>query len=72
LKRTDRIAFHGHLEPRPRFGIDGGLWAIRYPIRCKFPVQGTYSVQVWFFQEQRGDVLKGEAPFAVAAEGIEP
>ena len=45
-ERTDRVVFHGHLEPRRRFGSDGGLWAIRYPIRCKFPEQGNYCVQV--------------------------
>jgi hypothetical protein len=71
-ERTDRVVFHGHLEPRPRFGVDGGSWAIRYPIRCSFPEQGNYSVQVWFFQERGSDVLKGEMPFAVAAESIEP
>ena len=71
-ERTDRIVFHGHLEPRPQFGADGGLWAISYPIRCKLPEPGNYSVQIWFFQEQGSDVLKGETPFAVAPGDIGP
>ena len=70
-ERTDRVVFHGHLKPRPQFGTDGGLWAIRYPIRCKVPEQGNYNVQVWFFQEHGSDVLKGEMPFAVATESSE-
>ena len=69
--RTDRVVFHGHLVPCPRFGSNGGLWPIRYPIRCRFPEEGNYSVQVWFFQAQGSDVLKGEMPFAVALEEIE-
>ena len=65
---TDRVVFHGHLEPRPSFAADGGLWAIFYPVRAKFPQAGSYRVQVWFFQEQGSDVLKGEMPFVVAME----
>jgi hypothetical protein len=66
---TDKIIFYAHLEPRPVFGDDGGLWAIRAPIRCAFPEAGVYRVQVWFFQEQGSDVLKGELPFTVTTEG---
>jgi len=69
--RTDRVVFHGHLEPRPIFELDGGLWAIGYPFRCKFADAGSYSVQVWFFQEQGNDILKGEMPFIVVQEGSE-
>lgn len=69
--QTDRVIFHGHLEPRPHFGIDSRLWAVRYPLRCKFPEQGSYTMQVWFFQEHGSDVLKGEMPFTVATESIE-
>jgi hypothetical protein len=39
---------------------------------ARFPKTGAYSVQVWFFQEQGSDVLKGELPFIVLPEGSEP
>jgi hypothetical protein len=64
--RTDRTIFYSYLEPRPRFELDGGLSANRAPIRCAFPEAGRYTVQVWFFQEDGSDVLKGELPFTVA------
>jgi hypothetical protein len=32
-----------------------------------FPRRG-YTFQVWFFQEQENDILKGEVPFSVLAE----
>ena len=70
--RTDRVVYHGHLESQPTFGVNGGLWAIRYPVRCIFPEPGNYSVQVWFFQQTGSDVLKGEMPFAVEMEDSEP
>jgi hypothetical protein len=38
-------------------------------LRCAFPHAGRYTVQVWFYQQQGNDVLKGELPFAVAPEG---
>jgi hypothetical protein len=66
--RTDRVVYHAHLEPRPHFDVHGGLWFIGYPVRCKFPEAGNYSVQIWFFQQQGSDVLKGEIPFAVVSE----
>lgn len=66
--RTDRAVFHGHLRPAPVFGTNGGLSAIRYPVRCAFPEEGGYSFQVWFFQRQGSDVLKGEMPFSVAVQ----
>jgi hypothetical protein len=66
--RTDRVVFHMHLDPRPTFGADGGLFAWRGPIPCRFPEEGQYTVQVCFFQEQGNDVLKGEIPFYVSAE----
>ena len=69
---TDRVIFHGHLTPPPAFGTNGGLWIIGYPLRCRFSQEGKYSVQVWFFQEQGSDVLKGELPFAVVMEGMNP
>jgi len=67
--RTDRTVFYSYLEPRPRFEFDGGLSANRIPIRCTFPKAGPYTVQVWFYQDDGNDVLKGEMPFYVAAGG---
>jgi hypothetical protein len=66
--RTDRTIFQGNLYPRPEFDYHGGVRPMRAPIRCLFPEEGTYSVQVWFFQEQGSDVLKGEMPFTVFSE----
>jgi hypothetical protein len=37
--------------------------------RGSFPEEGRYAVQVWFFQEQGSDVLKGELPFSILKEG---
>jgi len=68
--RTDKIIFHGQLAPRPTFEANERLWATRAPIRCSFPEEGWYSVQIWFFQEQGSDVLKGELPFLVAKEDV--
>ena len=67
--RTDRSVFYTHIDPRPTFGADGGLIMGRVPIRCRFPEEGQYTVQVWFFQEQGSDALKGEMPFYVSGEG---
>ena len=67
--RTEKIIFYAHLEPRPTFEGDNESWATRAPIRCSFPEEGRYTVQVWFFQEQGSDVLKGELPFFVAKNG---
>jgi hypothetical protein len=66
--RTERIVFYMHLEPRPTFGVDGGLFAWYGAIRCRFPEEGQTTVQVWFFQEQSIDVLKAEMPFYLATE----
>jgi hypothetical protein len=71
-EKTDRAVYHAHLEPRPVFGASGGTFSISVPIRCAFPEPGAYRVQVWFFQEQGSDVLKGELPFLALTEGIEP
>jgi hypothetical protein len=71
-EKTDRVVYHAHLEPRPIFGASGGTFSISVPIRCTFPETGAYRVQVWFFQEQGSDVLKGELPFLTLTEGSEP
>jgi hypothetical protein len=34
-----------------------------------FPRAGRYIVQLWFYQEQGNDVLKGETPFSLVLEG---
>jgi hypothetical protein len=69
---TDRVVFHGHLAPAPSFGPNGGQWVICYLVRCRFPQEGSYLVQVSFFQEQGSDIIKGELPFAVMKKGIDP
>lgn len=68
--RTGRTIFCGYLQPRPIFAEEGGLLGSRARIRCSFPEEGRYTFQVWFFQEQGQDVLKGEMPFAIAAESV--
>ncbi len=66
--RTDRTIFYSYSRPRPSFGADGDLCMGRARLRCTFPEEGRYTVQVWFFQEQGLDVLKGEMPFYVSSE----
>ncbi len=66
---TDRIVFYGQLQPRPTFEADEEIVATRARLRCSFPEEGRYTIQVWFFQEQGSDVLKGEIPFSVVKEG---
>ena len=66
---TDKAIFFAHLSPHPRFeGNDQTLAAV-VPLRCSFPHASRYTVQVWFYQEQGSDVLKGELPFSVALAG---
>jgi hypothetical protein len=69
-ERDGKTIFYAHLEPSPRFGYDG-LWATRPRIRCAFPEQGTYTIQLWFFREQGADILKAELPFFVITEGTD-
>src|SRR5437762_1006743 len=35
--KTDRVVFHGHLDPHPRFDADTGTVTVSAPIRCSFP-----------------------------------
>jgi hypothetical protein len=66
---TDKAIFFAHLVPHPRFeGNDQTLAAVAR-LRCSFPRAGRYTIQVWFYQEQGSDVLKGELPLSVAKEG---
>jgi hypothetical protein len=66
-ERTEKVVFYRKIEtafPEPhqrRFFADA--------ITCSFPEAGNYTVRVYFFQEDQGDVLKGERPFPVLAEG---
>jgi hypothetical protein len=69
--RTNKAIFYAHVEPRPAFVAEGGMCASSARIRCSFPEEGRYTVEVWFFQEQDSDVLKGEMPFTVASQGDE-
>lgn len=66
--QTDKAVFYGHIHPRPIFGADGGTLFRSANIACSFPQEGWYTVQVWFFQQEGSDVLKGEVPFYVALE----
>jgi hypothetical protein len=70
--RTEKAVFFGHLDPYPAFDADAGTAPACAPIRCAFPEDGTYSVQVWFFREEGSDVLKGEMPFFIDSGGIGP
>ena len=66
---TDKAIFFAHLSPHPRFEANAQTVAAVARLRCAFPRAGRYTVQVWFYQEQGSDVLKGELPFSVAEEG---
>lgn len=66
--RTDRVVYQANLNPRPEFQVDGEAVAVAVPIWCRFPQDGSYSVQVHFFQEVGSDVLKAEMPFTVRSE----
>jgi hypothetical protein len=66
---TDHLVFYAHVEPQPSFGPDGGQLITRAPLKCVFPEAGRYTVQIWFFQQQTRDILKGELSFLVTTEG---
>ena len=66
---TDRTVFYANLEPRPAFAIDNDLLAGCAQLRGTFPHAGRYMVQIWFFQEQGSDVLKGELPLSLVMDG---
>ena len=59
--RSDRMIYYSYLNPRPSFDAERDLYLGRYPIRCSFPEEGRYTVQVWFFQADGSDVLNGDA-----------
>lgn len=70
--RTDRAIYYSYLAPRPTFDADNGLFRGRAGIRCSFPEEGQYTVQVSFFRAEGNDVIKGELPFFVTAEWSDP
>jgi hypothetical protein len=67
--KSDKANFFGELQPTPTFNVGDEILPGFCPIRCVFPEEGRYTVQLWFFQKQRSDVLKGELPFSVVKEG---
>jgi hypothetical protein len=66
---TDKAIFFAHLAPHPRFEASDDALAAAARLRCSFPHEGRYTVQVWFYQEQGSDVLKAELPFSATKEG---
>jgi hypothetical protein len=67
--QTDKTIFYGQLEPPPAFNADIEIVVNVMRLRCSFPRPGRYTVQIWFFQAQGRDVLKGELPFTVSTHG---
>jgi hypothetical protein len=63
--QTDRTVFFGELSPVPTFHEETEFLSVPIRLRCSFPAAGRYTAQLWFFQEQGRDVLKGELPFYV-------
>jgi hypothetical protein len=66
--RTDKTILYGQLTPPPTFEANVEILANVTRLKCSFPQPGRYTVQIWFFQEQGRDVLKGELPFTVSQE----
>jgi hypothetical protein len=69
---TAKAVFFGHLDPCPAFDADAGTAPVYAPVRCAFPEDGVYTVQIWFFREEGSDVLKGEMPFSIKTGGNDP
>ena len=67
--RTDKTIFYGQLTPPPTFEADIETVVNVMRLRCSIPQPGRNTVQIWFFQEQGRDVIKGELPFTVSREG---
>jgi hypothetical protein len=67
--RTGKAILYAHAGADLVFGEDGAMCARSVPIRCAFPEEGRFTVEVWFFQEQGNDVLKGEMPFTIDFQG---
>jgi len=69
---TDRTILYGQLTPPPTFEANVENVANATRLKCSFPRPGRYTIQLWFFQGQGCDVLKGELPFAVSEVGAYP
>jgi hypothetical protein len=67
--QSDKAIFYGQLTPPPAFEADIEIVVNVMRLRCSLPQPGRYTVQIWFFQKQGRDVLKGELPFRVSTEG---
>lgn len=67
--QSDKAIFYGQLTPPPAFEADIEIVINVMRLRCSFPQPGRYTVQIWFFQEQGHDILKGELQFAVSTAG---
>jgi hypothetical protein len=66
---TDKAIFFAYLSPHPHFDGEEETIAAIARLKCSFPRAGRYTVQVWFYQEEGSDILKGESPFYVEEEG---
>ena len=66
---TDKAVYFAHLAPHPQFEAGADTLAAAARMRCSFPRPGRYTVQVWFYHAQGGDVLKAELPVSVVPEG---
>ncbi|HEV8060646.1 MAG TPA: hypothetical protein VGP68_12265 [Gemmataceae bacterium] len=70
--RSDKTILYGDLTPHPKFEANEEAVVKVTRLGCSFPQPGRYTVQIWFFQEQGPDLLKGELPFIVSEEGGKP
>jgi hypothetical protein len=66
---SEKTIFYGKLAPRPTFEANDEFLPALARIKCSFPEAGRYTIQVWFFQAQGNDVLKGELPFSIVKAG---
>ena len=67
--RTDKAIFYGKLTPPPAFVEGHTTAATRIRLRCIFPEEGRYTVEVWFFHGRDPDVQKGEMSLSVTRKG---
>ena len=67
--KTDKTILYGRLTPPPTFEGDEETVVNVMRLKCSLPQAGRYTIQVWFFQAEGGDVLKGELSFTVSQEG---
>jgi hypothetical protein len=67
--QSDKAVFYGKLTPPPAFEADDETLVNVMRLKCSFARPSRYTMQLWFFQEQGPDVLKGEIPLTVSQEG---